>query len=459
MTEPVPNRALPEDYPLRHLLAGEVHARPFQQLAAPVRASHLALISGERPAAADRACLGELCRLCEVEPPEPDALFFVDDFPVESGSFRLRWERHTEFSTYTFYRFDPLPSEAERAPFAETALDLVPADWLAALPGEMISATHLVLEGPGRTNDSALRVFPGGRAAGSQVGGGGGSVWTDFQLGADGFTRILMSSKTMTPGQAGRLMQRMMEIETYRMLALIGLPLAKDLLPRIACLEAGVSEVVGRLAESDRQGSRDTDADRALLARLTALSAESEEMASQVGYRFAASEAYHRIVTRRIEDLRETRIPGLQTIAEFMNRRFAPAMHTCQSTAYRMNALSDRLTRAGAMLRTRVDIALEEGNRDLLETMSRRVAVQIRLQQTVEGLSVVAISYYLMGLVAYALKGAEAAGLLPFDADVGVFVGLPVVAGLVFVGVRRLRHAVTGKEDPVAAADSGRART
>lgn len=425
----------------RHSLTNEVHARPYELLRAPVRASHLAVATGENKLNADRAHLLELCALYAVAPPAADAIHFSRDFSTGAGpGFRLRWERHTEFSTYTFLRFDDFDE-----PFNETALSLAPRDWLDGLPGEVLVAQHLALESREREAEDLVRLFDENQVIGSRVQSGAACAWTDFRIHGDGFGRVLIRDLGMTLGQAGRLLQRLTEIETYRIMALLAFPLAREVGPKISRLEQSLAAIIGQMAEpGDGEGA--AGGDRELLDRLTALAAEAEQISALSSYRFSAARAYHAIVRSRIEELREDRISGTQTILEFMDRRLAPAMKTCDAMAERQDVLSRRVARAGDLLRTRVDIALEEKNRDLLKSMDRRAHVQLRLQETVEGLSVVAISYYLLGLVGYVAKGAKAAGL-PVNPDVAVMVGLPVVLGLVWIGVRRLRAALVGGEE------------
>ncbi|MBF0560597.1 MAG: DUF3422 domain-containing protein [Alphaproteobacteria bacterium] len=422
------------EHSLRRGLAAEVHARPHEELPTPVRVSHLALAhdAGENAFAAERDSLLALCDQFKIEPPPSSANFFAANF----GRFRLRWERHTEFSTYTLFRFDPFES-----PFAEPAIGLVPAAWLANVPGQVLTAVHMAVErrwlgGDAHASrfDCEAHLTPGGPLVGCGVSGGAGNAWTDFQIHGDGFGRVLLHNFSLTPGQTGRLVQRFLEIDTYRMMALLALPLARETAPALTRIETGVAEVIAELA---RTGDRD---DRARLGRLSELAAEAEHLANATGYRFAAARAYYDIIYRRIDALREVRLPGVQTVAEFMERRLSPAMLTCTSTAERQEALSRRIARAGDLLRTRVDIEMEENNRDLLRSMDQRARIQLRLQETVEGLSVVAISYYALSLLGYAFKGAKAAALLPVTPEVAMAVALPVVVGIVMIGLRRLRR-------------------
>ncbi len=416
------------DHPLRRVLHDEVHARPYEALVAPLRATHLAFLSGEGAAAGERAHVAALCAHFGVAPPA-EAGAFVS---LGLGPFRLRWERHTEFSTYTFFRTGPTA-----APFAETAGAAVPKEWLAAVPGQRLAAIHAELvpaAGAALRPDTAASDLGGEILAGSLMSDGKAAAWTDFRIGADGFERILVEDRGMAPRQAGRLLQRLFEIETYRMLALMAFPLARETAPVLAPIEAQLAEIAAAMRES-----RDIEAERELLARLTSLAAEVERRSAAANYRFGAARAYYALVTHRIAELREERIAGVQTAGEFMERRLAPAMRSCVSVAERLESLSVRIARAAQLLRTRVEVALEEQNRNLLDSMNRRALLQLRLQQTVEGLSVAAISYYVVGLVGYAAKALNQAGVA-LDAELAQGAAIPVVVLLAFLGVRRIRR-------------------
>jgi len=230
--------------------------------------------------------------------------------------------------------------------------------------------------------------------------------------------------------------QRLLEIETYRMMALLALPVAREAAPAIT----RIGDELARLTQSLTEIAG-LDDERRLLDRLVALSAEAERIAAATQYRFGAGRAYYALVRRRIEELREERIEGLQTIAEFMDRRLAPAMRTCESVGERLEAISTRLGRVSALLRARVEVALEAQNRDLLASMDRRARLQLRLQQTVEGLSVAAITYYVVGLVAYAAKAARGLGLR-LDPELAAGAAVLPVAALVWWAIKRIRRGL-----------------
>jgi uncharacterized membrane-anchored protein len=413
------------EHPLRRALHDEVHARPHELLKAPLSASHLALMTGERGASDDLAHLSRLCGRYGLAVP-PEGSHAALDFP----GFRLRWERHAEFSTWTVLVAAPQPE-----PFAPPALAALPEDWLASLPGRRLAALHVAFVSREPSPDRLAALFGGNTLTGSRMLGGAGAAFTDFRLQADGFGRILVIDQGMTPGQGGRLLQRLLEIETYRMTALLSLPQARQMSPRLSVAEKDLAGIIESLSAQP-----DAD-DRVLLERLTKLAAEVERLSSSSSFRFAAGRAYYALVKRRIEELREERIPGIQTVGEFMERRLTPAIATSDATASRIEDLSARVARAGDLLRTRVDIALEEKNRDLLAAMNRRAQLQLRLQQTVEGLSVAAISYYLVGLAGYAAKGAKAAGW-PVDPDLAVGMAVPLAVLAVWIGLKRFKKSL-----------------
>lgn len=426
------------EHGLRHVLVNEVHARPFEWLEPPVLVSHVALLTGEGSARAGRAHLAELCERTGATPPESGTNHYSKDF----GGFRCKWECHAEFDSYSFF-----VRGGGGDPFADTAIAAVPVDWLDGLPGELLVASHLAFETAGaheRDRDALHRLFSAESLAGSRVAGGHAEVWADFRLHEDSFSRMLVRDMGLRARQAGRLVQRMLEIETYRILALLSLPLARAAGPEIADAEGVLSAITERMA--DIEGLED---EHAALGELTGLAARLERLASRNNYRFGASTAYYELVEKRVAAMREERIEGTQTIGEFMDRRMSPAMRTCQTMAARQDRLAERVARTTSLLRTRVDLAMEAQNRDLLRSMDRRAKLQLRLQKTVEGLSVAAISYYLVGLVGYAAKGVDAAGL-PVPVELVTGLSIPVVVLIVWSALQRVRGRLARDDDDAA---------
>ena len=418
------------DHALRSALIEEVHARPFAPLEPPVQASHLALVSGEHGAAEDLAHLVRLCQRYGLSPPTEGSIHFTCDF----GTFRLKWERHGEFCTYTFFCQNP-----SEQPFALPAILTVPRDWLEALPGERLVAVHIAVDPRNRPPPSAVdlaTIFESETVSGSRVFGGAALTWTDFAVHGDGFGRILVRDISLDHFEVGRLVQRLLEIETYRMMALVALPLVREHGPQISLIDEETAKIARSMSEI--AGLDDT---RALLTRISHLSADVEGITARLSYRFDATRAYYALVRRRVERLREERLERLQTIEEFMERRLAPAMQTCETAAWRLESLSRRLARASDLLRTQVDVALQEQNRDLLLSMDRRARLQSRLQRILEVISIVALTYYLAALLTTILKAVETTGV-PLNIELIVGAATPFLLLIIWLVVRWTRRAV-----------------
>ena len=270
---------------------------------------------------------------------------------------------------------------------------------------------------------------------GARIGGGAGAVFTDFRVHADGFSRFLISDTHLGARQAGRMLQRLFEIDTYRMLAFLALPLAKSLSPQLSDADRELTAITLQMSNAAQED------EPLLLDQLTKLAAKIEASLSASDYRFSAAHAYYSIVERRISELRESRMQGMQPFREFMERRLTPAMDTCESISRRQRMLAERIDRASDLLRTRVDITREQQNQQLLEQMNKRSQLQLRLQETVEGLSVAAITYYSVGLVGYASKGLKSLGV-PLNPDMAMGLAIPLIAGSVWYSIRAMRKVV-----------------
>ena len=422
------------NHPLRFELSNEVHARPPEALAAPSSISFLALAADDSLREAEQRHLADLAARFGGIPPTPG----TNHYSIDLGFFRLKWERHTEFTRYMIIT----PSRGDDL-FAAPASSAVPRDWLARLPGDVLVATHAVLvKGAGDLDVGELagRCFAGNTLVGASVADDRADALTDARIHADGFGRLVVFDRGMTPRQAGRTIQRLLEIDTYRMMALLALPVARRLAPDVGAWEHELARITAKLAQG-------VDHDElSLLDRLTGLEAQIDGREADDHFRFSAADAYYELVLQRIGDLREARIEGLQTFDEFTRRRLAPAMATCASVAGRLRSLSERVARATQLLSTRVDISRQTQNQAVLESMDRRAALQLRLEETVEGLSVAAITYYIVGLVGYGAKALKAVGV-KIDPELAMGLAIPVVLGLTAFGMRRIRASVAAHHE------------
>jgi len=422
-------------HPQREALHNEVHARPYEKMVAPIALSHLALLTPD--ASATREHLHRLLMDRHLPLPAENA----SHLSVDLGGVRLRWEQHTEFQTYTFWRQLRQPPDS----FDDTAVAHVSAQWLQGLSGQWLVGLHmLVVATPEPTGEGshalARDLLDETSLVGSSVTDGQAQVYTDFRLHADGYARQLLSVDGMNPRRLGRTVQRLLEIETYRMMALLGLPVAREVAATLRDAERDLAHV----ADEIRSVARDQEPE--LLRQLTQLAGRVEGLYANTHARFSASSAYFELVQRRIDELREVRHAGLQTLGEFMDRRLGPAMQTCAWAARRQQALSERISRISNLLRTRVEIEQQQSSQDLLDAMNRRQKAQLLLQSAVEGLSVAAVTYYGAGLVGYLAKGAKSAGfgLAP---DAAVALSIPLIALAVWLAIRRLHRKAQAVAD------------
>ena len=420
-----------EQHPLRHLLHDEVHARPPVPLDTPAWVTYFAFVHDERCQTHESAHLQALCDACLL----PAADTGSGHLLLEGPQFRLKWERHNEFASYTFF----CPRDAGEA---GDPLPPVLMNWSQAIPGQLIAAIRIELRDITEVAPETLssqNTPQGTMLVAARVADGAGWVCTDFHI-HDGFSRFLLVDNGFTPRQAGRMVQRLLEIETYRVMALLALPVSREVGRLVQRAETGLADLMDRLEQA-----RNAEDDRCMLGSLTRLAAEVERSVARTSFRFSAAAAYDRLVQQRIEELREIRLPGFLPISEFMDRRLAPALDTCAAIARRQEELSGRIARNSQLLRTRVDVELEKQNQALLAQMNRRASIQLRLQETVEGLSVVAITYYASQLIAYMAKGAKSL-IEPVTPELVTALSIPLIAGLVALGLRRMRRLLAAEE-------------
>lgn len=429
MNLPTPLLPLPTAHPERELLHNEVHARPPEALEAPLSSTHIVMWADAAAREASRAHLAQLLR--KHHRPAPDA--DTTHLRVDLGPVHIRWEMHTEFVTWTFTV--PLHTEGFGQSEPVGAASNVPHDWLAALPGQCLCGLNLWVL-PTRefgTGSLVRHVLNEDTLVASTVADGHGEVYTDFAIHPDGYSRMVLLAGSMAPRRLGRLVQRLQEIETYRMAALLGLPAAREATRVLAGAERELAELSGAIRSANRHD------EPALLDRLTRLAGQIESQYAATHSRFSASSAYFELVDRRVAEIGESRLAGLQTIREFMDRRLTPARGTCDWAARRQEALSRRVSRISQLLRTRVDIEQQQSSQALLASMNQRQDLQLKLQSTVEGLSVAAITYYIVGLASYLAKGAQKIGW-PLSPESTAAIAIPVVGLAVWWSLRRLHQ-------------------
>jgi uncharacterized membrane-anchored protein len=435
----MPTSPLP-DLSDRYALSNELHARPFPELKAPCRAVYVAIKqehnAAERDREQDRAHLIDLLDRFGAPHPAPGA----NHHSAKIGNSFLKWEQHTEFVTYTIFA-----DGVAKTPFDGSVHAMFPGEWLASAPGKVVTSCLVRIEAVDDRESAEARVedvfaewFVAESMAASHVIDGAATLGGDFRIDTNGHVRFaILARRDIGERRLGRIVQRVLEIETYKAMAMLTLPHAREVARKTAELDSGLAQIVAEM-ESSRED------DQATLERLLKIAADIEKLTTSTAFRFGAAGAYEAIVNQRIEVLREERCQGRQTFGEFMMRRFDPAMRTCRSAELRLNELARRAGRTANLLRTRVDVASAAQNVEVLRRMDERAALQLRLQETVEGLSVVAISYYGVNLAANLIKPlAKPAGI----GEAWVYAALtPVVVGLVWASVRRIRKRIAVRE-------------
>lgn len=409
-------------HPLRASLSREMHARKMPRLISPARALQFVLLVDEAEAQESQAILASLLSAHSI------ALIDTDRFiACAIGSLSFSWERHTEFMTYSFIA----NNSNELAFFDLNPFNSV-TSWIERLPGRIIRSSHirLITEDPSEADICAE--FAVDDLIISDVAQGRARIWSDFRLYPDGFGRLLIQDKGLEGAETSQLVQRLQELGNYRKMALLGLPLAQEATPELTALEDRLTMITAHVAE------KSTDAD-VVLEDLSSLSAALAQIVAQTRYRMSATKAYAELCLDRIRRLSVAPVRGYRSLDDFTERRLLPAMRTCDAFTRRLDDLSQRAAWTSALLRTRVDTALARRNRDLLASMDRRTKLQLRLQHTVEGLSVVAVSYYALGLWSH-LKdalGNQGMNVLP-AADIAI---IPITIFVVWIGIKRFKKA------------------
>lgn len=415
------------EHPLRRSLYDEIHSRPFPHVDSSVSVSHLAVVNGE---STKHERLEHLCQLAlayGVKGPDAGATCFYEQL----GNTRLRWEQHTEFSIYTL-----LTDRVGDSYFTGMPWTLLDPKWRQDLPGQVITAVNVELINLPESypeRDRIRSLLDGMPLIGGATHNYGAQLWSTFRLHSDDFGRVIICNRNLNKCEAGRLLRCVLELASYRVMSLLALPLARKLLPEMNELEEDLAGIIERI--SSLTSARE---ERFLLHELSLLAAGLEKRIAQTNYRFDAAQAYYDLTCGRLDELGESEIKEVLTFREFLVRRLTPAYRTVMTVRNRMYDLSDRLERATDLLRTRVSIELEEQNRALLKSMDRRGVVQLKLQQTVEGLSVVAITYYLVQLFKPVLLSQALFGF-PLEGDQIVALSVPTILAGVWVSMRTVR--------------------
>lgn len=374
------------DHPLRTRVVSEMHMRRMPPLPPPTLMVQMVRIVSPAEREAERA------HIMAMPGVSADA---IDERNRHIGGLRsdgteFLWECHSEATTTTLI----MPASTGD-PFASRVDDKSAIEWLLTAPGQVLRAVYIAIVAD--EGEAAAAMDVAGFSPPELISCAIGSVriWSDFLIRDDNFGRLLVSGGGLPAADLGRVVQQVQELGNYRNLALLGLPLAQEQGPAVASLEQALVGIALRMA--------DGEADPLLLDQLCELAAQVTSITASTAFRMSATAAYAQIVEDRLKALTPRAIVGYQTLEDFTERRLLPATRTCASFTARLEALSVRIERATSLLRTQIEMALQAQNAALLQSMDRNAERQLRLQHVVEGLSVVAVSYYAVSLLSYIL--------------------------------------------------------
>ena len=347
---------MPKQHPLKDVLSDEIHSRSFPRIQGSVTLSQVVMLHDNDDKSRQLAHLSQLASRYLVAAPNPDSACYYQDL----GELDVRWEYHTEFSSYTFIRLN-----RNERPFQCTAWSLLPESWRNELPGKLIAATHIDMQPnmPGRT--TLQQLFNGQPLAVSRVYDNKAQLWTAFKTADDGFDRLLVVDQGLNQRQSGRLLRSVLELSSYRMMVLLSLPVSKALMPTIVGMEKELAQITTALC---RINSSHED-EKALLSRLFNLSASLERLIADNRYRFDAAGAYFNLLNSRLDELGEQQLSGAVSLSEFLRRRITPFMDTVTSQKSRMLNLSERIDKTSALLRTTINQMLERAKSGLIESL------------------------------------------------------------------------------------------
>ncbi len=375
-----------KEYPFRQQILEEVHARPVEMVPAELRVRRLVFVVGSETGGV-AATLADFCDWCErsgfARPSNRD----VRQHSFTAGGRQVTWEFHTEFVTITW---TAAPDDSDSSP---------EGIGLESIDGpQLLGAMRIDLVADTRVPDALLPGFNPHSLCVIEVEGGAGQLATDFVPDAERFTRFEFAAGGLPPLRRAILVRRILEIETYRTMALIGLPLARQHASELGSIEAELTDRVNSLAEA----TETTRAQTALEA-LHGLMVRAGRLSERLTYRFAACQAYGDILQARLGAIHERPTPLGSSLSRYILNRVEPALRTYAAMEKRLDVLFAKIERAIELLNVRIGLDVQIQNKEVLQTIAKTGRSQFLLQRTVEGLSTIAISYYTIGMLGYVL--------------------------------------------------------
>lgn len=347
------------------------------------------------------------------------------------------WERQSEGSSLTLF-FPNASMDSFIQPLLRQQWKTV-EDWGEQFPGRVIRATRIwvanddqeaecAVSAAGIESDEMVSCTIANRAR----------LWSDFRIHANGYGSLVIAANGTDPRDLSRSLQRLQELGNYRNRALLGLPIAQQNWPELNEIEARLQEISSHLSDPERT-------DDSLLMEISEIQERLTAVATATNFRMSATAAYATLVEERLEELESTTIRGHASLADFTQRRFRPAIRTCAALSSRVEILSARAGQITSLLRTRVETRIENQNAQLLSSMDRSAKRQLRLQELIENFSILALSYYAVGLLHYILLGLTG---LSEEAKYRTTAALvPIILLIICLSVKTVKHRFVDRLD------------
>ena len=413
----------------RRLIHAETHARPVPPLVGPATIRRVAFMSSDR--GRDLALLQrQMAALGKISDHD---LGSARQLEFERDEHNVTWEMHNEFATLTWKSplgdNNPWPKGIGLELHANVAL---------------VSATRVDVIDDDLVDPARLAQLAENSLCHSAIYAGQARIVTDFVPDAYRFVSFVVAARSCGSQRRGVIVRRLLEMETYRCFALLGLPVAREVGGRVQGYEHDLATIMAEIGEGSTPEAHQTS-----LEALHTLSVEVGQTIEETSFRFAATQAYGQIIAERLTRLGEASIGESTTIQRYLDNRVQPALATCRAMEKRLNDLGTKVQRSIQLLNATITVSIQTQNQEVLDTILSTAQSQYRLQETVEGLSIIAISYYTLGILGYVAEGLH--GLAPVDKPVLLAVLAPFVILVVFFAIRRLRRTIHNGPQPARA--------
>jgi uncharacterized membrane-anchored protein len=420
--------------PQRDLVWHELHARPYVRFSAPAHVFHFAsLITDESEAAKDSTFI-QLKKALDLQTTYDTPRHAIGAVSIPGlGRLVVAWEHHSEYVACTFYLYDlEIPFE----PFGVELDTILRGASLEQFMAAPLVATRLAIGKfeMAQFPDALVGLFEGHTINGSEVMGGRAQAFSSYCIHGDGFGRIVLAVNEMSPHDLGRTVERLLVIEDAYHLMLARLPLARQTKADLTRWEDRMVQEMDALRAADSLERK-----RSVLDSLLGMAAEVENLRARDSNQFAGAAAYFSLLEGRFNELREGKLEHVLRLSSYLVRRLAPAERTYQSVLERLRNLSERISRAASLLRTGIELAVEEQNQRLLESVNRRARLQIEIQHAIESLSVIVLTYYSVGLLEHVLKAADSAGM-NVHVEPAIGIATPILLLIFWMLMRLIRR-------------------